>query len=399
MEAIKTFGTAFIIKKPKACSGNNYPIYMRITVDGKRVEFSTKEAIVENKWLNGRASGNSSQAKEINNILDAYSAKARECYHQLLTRNEPVCARKIADMMRGIKTTDKTLLWLCDKYLQKIWNLVNNGYADATYTRYETTKRHIESFLKSKYKKDDLPITHLNYEFISDFENYFKKIRKCNHNTTMKYLKNLKAVANLAVKNDWLEKDPFCNFSCKTVPVERGYLSEEEVLTIKDKEMEMDRLEIIRDAFILSCYTGLSYIDIKQLRKEHIVKGVDGENWIFINRGKTHVLSKVPVMPIASEIISKYKTKFHCKQTGFIIPVPSNQKVNSYLKEIGDMCKIKKNLTFHLARHSFATLALTYGVSIESVSKMLGHNQIKTTQIYAKVTENKIAQEMRVFRK
>lgn len=398
METLKTFGTSFIIKKQKADKESKLPIYMRITVDGKRIEFSTKEWIEEKKWQNGRPIGNTSIAKSISNILDAYSSKARECYHYLIDRSENITPQKIADMMRGRKTTDKSLLWLCDKYIENISNLVDNGYADATLTRYQTTKRHIEAFLKKKYKKDDILITELNYDFISDFEIYFKRTRKCNHNTSMKYLKNLKAIVNLAVKNDWLDKDPFRKFTCKIEPVERGYLTEEEIVRINEKDISIERLAIIRDAFILSCFTGLSYIDIKQLRKENIVKGVDRQNWIFINRGKTNVLSKVPIMPIAEEIIAKYEKQEYYKKTGYIIPVPSNQKVNAYLKEIADLAEITKNLTFHVARHSFATLALSYGMSIESVSKMLGHNQIRTTQIYAKVTEKKIAKEMTLFK-
>lgn len=150
METLKTFGTSFIIKKQKADKESKLPIYMRITVDGKRIEFSTKEWIEEKKWQNGRPIGNTSIAKSISNILDAYSSKARECYHYLIDRSENITPQKIADMMRGRKTTDKSLLWLCDKYIENISNLVDNGYADATLTRYQTTKRHIEAFLKKK---------------------------------------------------------------------------------------------------------------------------------------------------------------------------------------------------------------------------------------------------------
>lgn len=214
----------------------------------------------------------------------------------------------------------------------------------------------------------------------------------------MKYLKNLKAIVNLALKNDWLDKDPFRQFTCKIQPVERDFLKEEEVLKIKNKKITIERLGIIRDAFILACYTGLSYIDIKQLRKQNIITGVDGEQWICANREKTNIISKIPLLPEADKIIKKYSSYSHIKETGYIIPIPSNQKVNAYLKEIADLADIKKNLTFHLARHTFATLALSYGMSIESVSKMLGHNQIRTTQIYAKVTEEKIAREMTLFK-
>ncbi|WP_347339014.1 site-specific integrase [Dysgonomonas sp. BGC7] len=181
-------------------------------------------------------------------------------------------------------------------------------------------------------------------------------------------------------------------------PVERDFLTEEEVLKIKNKKIIVERLGIVRDAFVLACFTGLSDIDIKQLRKQNIITGVDGEQWIYANREKTNIISKIPLLPEADKIIKKYSSYFHLRETGYIIPVPSNQKVNAYLKEIADLAEITKNLTFRFARHSFATLALNYGMSIESVSKMLGHNQIRTTQIYAKVTEEKIAKEMAAFK-
>nr|WP_297169588.1 site-specific integrase [uncultured Dysgonomonas sp.] len=348
---MKTMSVAFFTRKERINEGNEVPIFMRITIDGKRAEFSIKEKIEEEKWLNGRAVGASNKSKNLNDLLDSYTAKAKEYYRYLYDRNESVTALKVSDLMKGKNTSDKTLLWLCDKYISKISNLIDNGYADATLTRYQTTKRHIEAFLKKKYKKSDILITDLNYEFISEFETYFKRTRDCNHNTSMKYLKNLKAIVNLALKNDWLDKDPFRNFACKVQPVERDFLTEEEILKIKSKKISIERLDIVRDAFVLACYTGLSYIDIKGLTKGHIIKGVDGEQWIYANREKTNVMSKIPILPEAEKIIIKYSSGQYYKDTGCVIPVPSNQKVNAYLKEIADMAKINKNLTFHLARH------------------------------------------------
>ena len=355
---MKTMSVAFFTRKERINEGNEVPIFMRITIDGKRAEFSIKEKIEEEKWLNGRAVGASNKSKNLNDLLDSYTAKAKEYYRYLYDRNESVTALKVSDLMKGKKTSDKTLLWLSDKYISKISNLINNGYADATLTRYQTTKRHIEAFLKKKYKKSDILITDLNYEFISEFETYFKRTRDCNHNTSMKYLKNLKAIVNLALKNDWLDKDPFRNFACKVQPVERDFLTEEEILKIKSKKISIERLDIVRDAFILACFTGLSYIDIKGLTKGHIIKGVDGEQWIYANREKTNVMSKIPVLPEAEKIIIKYSSGQHYKDTGYIIPVPSNQKVNAYLKEIADLAEITKNLTFHMARHRIYSFPL-----------------------------------------
>lgn len=398
MNAISTFSTSFIIKKSRVTNRKKTPIVMRITVDGKRREISLNEEISINKWQNGRPKGNTAESRRIINVLDLYNAKARECYTYLIERNEKVTALKIVQLIRGEYKSDITLLELCDKYNYKIATMIGDGYAEATLTRYLTTKRHIERFIKTKYRKKDISISDLNYEFISCFENYFKKDRNCNHNTAMKYLKNLKAIVNFALKNDWLDKDPFRSFSCKTVPVERSFLTENEVLAIRGLDINIERLSIIRDAFVLACYTGLAYVDISLLKLKNITKGVDGKFWITIKRRKTHVKSTIPILPIAEDIILKYKSYSEEIGSDKLMPIPSNQKVNAYLKEIATLANISKNITFHIARHTFATLALSYKVSVESVSKMLGHKQIRTTQIYAKITEEKIAKEMKVMR-
>lgn len=398
MNSISTFSTSFLIKKTRTTNREKTPIVMRITVDGKRREISLNEEISINKWQNGRPKGNTAESRRIANVLDLYSAKARECYTYLIDKNEKVTALKIVQLIRGEYRSDISLLELTDKYIHQIATMIDNGYADATLTRYSTTKRHIERFIKTKYRKKDLSISDLNYDFILRFESYFKKNRKCNHNTTMKYLKNLKAIVNFALKNDWLDKDPFKNFSCKTEPVERDFLTEDEILAIRNLDINIERLVIIRDAFILACYTGLAYVDVSLLKRENIVEGIDGEYWLVVKRKKTNVKSTIPILPIAAHIIKKYLSYTEDLESDRLIPIPSNQKVNAYLKEISTLARIDKNLTFHMARHTFATLALSYKVSIESVSKMLGHKQIRTTQIYAKITEEKISKEMQVMR-
>lgn len=218
------------------------------------------------------------------------------------------------------------------------------------------------------------------------------------NNTVMKHIQRLRKMVTLAYKMEWIEKDPFIKFKPTYIKNEREFLSEEELQTIIEREFEIERLELVKDLFVFSCYTGLSYIDVMHLNENNITFGIDGGKWIITNRQKTNNKVKIPLLPIAEELIHKYKGHIKTKKTKTLFPNISNQKLNSYLKEIADLCKIKKNLTFHIARHTFATtITLSNGVPIETVSKLLGHSKIATTQIYAKVIERKVSEDMEIL--
>jgi site-specific recombinase XerD len=203
-------------------------------------------------------------------------------------------------------------------------------------------------------------------------------------------------VVNIALANDWLMKDPFLKFKGSIKEVERDFLSTEELQSIEDKKFTISRLDEVRDMFVFSCYTGLAYADIAKLSLNEIEIGIDKQKWIYTHREKTETKSNIPLLPKALEIIEKYKNHPECVISGKLLPLRSNQKMNAYLKEIAILCEITKNLTFHSARHTFATtVTLTNGVPIESVSSMLGHKNIRTTQIYAKVVEKKVSEDMK----
>jgi site-specific recombinase XerD len=216
----------------------------------------------------------------------------------------------------------------------------------------------------------------------------------------MKHMERFRKMINVALKNEWMERDPFRAYKLKFTKYERGYLSSEEIQQLETKEFKIERLQTVKDLFIFSCYTGLAYIDTVALTPANIVKGIDMEYWLITNRLKTNTSVKVPLLPKALEIIDKYRNNLKCNNEGSLLPKMSNQKLNGYLKEIGDLCGIGKNLTFHLARHTFATtVTLSNGVPIESVSKMLGHTKISTTQVYAKVIERKLGEDMQVLKR
>jgi site-specific recombinase XerD len=277
--------------------------------------------------------------------------------------------------------------------------LVGQEYAPGTLERYKTSYKHTQSFLEWKYKLKDIDITKLNFEFISDYEFWLKSVRKCDHNTTMKYLSNFKKIVIKCIKNGWLQKDPFIGFNMAKREVERTALTENELEIIQTKSFSIKRLKLVRDIFLFSCYTGLAYADVQKLKRSEIMIGVDGEKWIFTKRQKTDSSSRIPILPPALEILKQYQEDPQCKFQDKVLPVLSNQKMNSYLKESADACGICKNLTYHIARHTFATtVTLSNGVPIETVSKMLGHRNLKTTQHYAKILDKKISEDMKNLR-
>jgi integrase/recombinase XerD len=256
-------------------------------------------------------------------------------------------------------------------------------------------------FLKEQYKVSDIYLTSLNYKFVADLELFLRKHtlianqRQMENNTVMKHIERLKKMIKMAIRYEWLDKDPFIAFQQKFHHVDRGYLTEEELKRIEEKAFSISRLQFVKDLFIFSCYTGLAYTDVMHLTPEHIQIGIDKELWLITNREKTDTSVKIPILPVAMEIINKYRNDIKAKVQNRLFPNIANQKLNSYLKEIADICGITKNITFHVARHTFATtVTLTNGVPIESVSKMLGHTKISTTQIYAKVIEKKVGEDM-----
>jgi site-specific recombinase XerD len=277
--------------------------------------------------------------------------------------------------------------------------LVGQGYAPRTLNRYQVAREHTRAFLQWKYNVADLEITKLNYEFISEFEFYLRSVRKCAHNSAMKYLTNFKKIVLLCVKNGWLQKDPFYGFNLACREVAKPYLSQEELDRMAQKVFATERLRVVRDIFLFSCYTGLAYVDVHKLRRAEIVVGIDGEKWIFTQRQKTEVPSRIPLLPVCLEILQRYADHPQCINQDRLLPVWSNQKLNEYLKEIADRCSIQKHLTYHVARHTFATtVTLNNGVPLETVAKMLGHKTLRMTQHYAKLLDKKVSEDMQLLK-
>jgi site-specific recombinase XerD len=348
----------------------------------------------------GRVRESNSRLKELNRYLD--ELRARVYSIQGFYRNEaiPYTAKIIRDKLLGINKNHRTLLALYQEHNDEIMELVGPEYSRGAYLKHLRTRKHLQGFLRSKMNLEDIYLNDVDLRFITQFEHYLKVNGIGGQNTITKYITSFKKIIRIAYANDWISKDPFYHWKAKWAPVDREALTETELHLPMNFDFENPRLEQVTDIFLFCCFTGLAYADVKKLSGEHLVFGMDGNRWIKTKRTKTDTKSIVPILPAAETILNKYDFKEKAKNNGTLLPVISNQKMNVYLKEIAKSCEINKYLTFHLSRHTFATsLTLTNGVPIESVSRMLGHRSLRTTQIYAKVLDRKLMEDMRKIKK
>lgn len=391
----------FYAKSTKSNSVGLFPIYVRLTIDGKRLEYSTKKFIDPAKWSSStsRMKGNSEEARSINSILDFIKNKINEIQFELLKDGISFTIDEFKNRLLGTSERTRTLIPIFQDHNNKIKALIGKEYAAGTLERYETSLKHTKEFLLWKYNVSDVDILKIDHAFITDYEFYLRTVRNCTNNTAVKYIKNFNKIIKICLANNWMERNPFANYKSKVKEVERVYLTENEIQEIINKDFGTDRLSLVRDIFLFSCFTGLAYIDVKNLTTSHISLGIDGEKWIFTHRQKTESASKIPILPVTQMIIEKYENHPQSINQDRLLPIFSNQKMNAYLKEIATVCNINKKLTFHIARHTFATtVTLTNGVPIESVSKMLGHKNLRTTQHYAKVLDKKVGEDMKILK-
>ena len=397
MKTKSTFTIIFFTRKSRS-NLNQLSIYVRITVNGKRSEMSLKRSIEQNQWdsTKNRGKGNSETTRILNVYLDGVYNKLLQCHKELIEEDKVLSSDAIKSRYLGEDDNSKTLKELIAYHNGNMIHVLKVG----TMKNYYTTERYLQKFLRKKRIKD-IYLKQLNFRFITDFEHYLrtyknsKKQLMLSNNGVMKHLERFKKMINLAIKLEWMHKNPFSQFQLKYDKYDRAYLNERELELLENTEFKRERLQKIKDCFVFSCYTGLSYIDVKELTESNIVKGIDNNNWIYTKREKTDEQVKVPILPKAWSIIEKYRDIQETDFTTNVLPISSNQKTNTYLKEIVKACGIHKNISFHVARHTFATtVMLSNGVPIETVSKLLGHAKLSTTQIYARVVETKISEDI-----
>ena len=397
----KTFNLLFYVKKAKINFLGESPLYLRITIDGKISEISTKRTILPSRW-NAKAqkvNGSSEESKSFNFYLKTFEQKVYDTYHELMRDKESVTCESLKNKLLGKGERTRMLIPIFEDHNNRMEKLIDKEFAQGTLTRYKTCLKHTKAFLKWKFNISDIDIQKIDYAFLNDFELFLRAERDCNNNSAVKYIKNFGKIIRICIANGWINRDPFLNYSSSFNEVTRVFLNEQEIERLFNKDFKNERLSQVRYIFLFSCFTGLAYIDTQKLTQDNINIGLDGNKWIYTKRQKTKTTSNIPLLSKAEEIIERYKGHPACLNSGRLLPVLSNQKMNAYLKEIADLCDINKELTYHIARHTFATtITLSNGVPIESVSKMLGHKNIKTTQHYAKILDKKVSEDMSALR-
>jgi len=390
----------FYIRKKGTSDSTMATIYLRITFNGKRAEVSTMLKVPLSKW-NAKANkviGYSIEARQNNRQLDIIKNRVYEIYQNLSKDNSNIISAKtIRDEYIGANKKQKLILELFIEHNLRMERLLGKDFSYRTLQRYKTTKKHLGKFIENNYNLKDFAVNKIDVIFINAFIYFLKTEQNLSHNSALKYIAYFKKIIRVAYANGWLDKDPFYNFKLRPNIINKEFLSNDELAKLIQSDFYIKRLEHVRDVFVFSCYTGLAYVDIEKLKEDDIVIGIDGRRWIKLNRTKTKTLSSIPILPIAEQIIRKYsgQTNFN----GKLLPVYSNQRMNGYLKEIAILIGITKKMTFHMARHTFATtVTLSNGVPIESVSKMLGHKSLKTTQHYAKILDAKLSEDMQKLR-
>lgn len=394
-----TFGLLFYIRRDKTNKKGEVPVFMRLTINGERADASIKRFIEPHAWnsAKGKANEKSRGGKDLNLYLDAISANILRIQRDLELDKKEVSAQIILNRYLGKEQSDRhTLMEVFRAHNEKCRALSGISLAPGTVIRYETSLRLTEAFLRTTYKKEDCYLDEITHQFVEDYDFYLRTVRRCCHNTTTKYLLNFKKIIRIALAKGWMKKDPFAQVHFHFEPVEREFLEKQELKVLLNKEITITRLAQVRDIFCFCCLTGLAFMDVQQLKPEHLVADIHGKIWIRKARQKTKNMCNIPLLDEAQKIINRYKEHPYCQTHGVLLPVCSNQKMNSYLKELADICGIRKNLSTHCARHTFATLTLASGATIDNVAKMLGHANVNMTRRYAKVLDSSIMRDMEV---
>jgi site-specific recombinase XerD len=369
------------------------PLVIRITFNRERKTISTGYSIDPSKWdiAKYRVKGTCETADQINDYIQQSQSKLISLYNEMLKEGD-INLNKLVERFFGRDITPMTLLELIKYHNDDFYKRIGIDYTHSTFEKYDILRKKLELFIPLKYGIKDMRLRDLSYVFAADFDFYLKDNDKNQHNTVVKYIINLKKVLNFAVTHNWIVKNPISKFKATYKDVERIYLTLPELQSIEQKSFKMERLELVKDLFLFQCYTGLAYSDMALLTEKDVSLGIDGNKWIIIRRKKTDIRSVIPLLPMALTILDKYSSD---RRKNRLLPCYAIQKFNSYLQEIADLCEISKRITSHVGRRTFATtVALANGVSLETISKILGHSSTKITHQYAVVTDMKVSEEM-----
>lgn len=390
-----TFKLLFYLKKNSPKKNGKVTIMARITVNGKVAQFSTKLDTFIEKWnlKHNRILGRSKEANDINNRLDSIRMKITSLYNQFFEKDNHITAQSLKNEFLGIGKKRHSLIGLFKQKNEAFKKLIGVTRTRGTLSNYLNSLKHLQAFIQFEFHKNDVDLQEIDEDFIFKFDYYLRTVKNLKDNSVCLYTTPVRSVIKLAIQKDIIQKNPCIHYKIRMKETHRVFLIKEDIVKLNNVELR-SKSDFIRDMFLFSCFTGLSHIDLKQLKKEDIQYSTDGSLWLIKRRRKTSVTSTVKLLDIPKKIILKYRG---VSGTDFVFSMPETGVCNYHLKLISKKAEIGKHISFHTARHTFATLFLSEGVSIESISKMMGHKDIKTTQIYAKIINEKISKEIDEF--
>lgn len=395
-----TFYLSCYVKKSNALRNGKVPIYLKITVNKRVAAVSLQATVLPNLWDSAKEKSRAKDksAIELNNYINSAKAKITTKYRELELDGKPITAQLLKDMYLGNHEDEekgKTLVEVHSDHNERCRKLLGIEYSQSTIYKFDTSLKYLKEFMSIEMSIEDIPLKDINEDFIRKYELYLKTEKGCANNSAIKHLKIFKKIIRIALINDWLQKDPFAPIKFRQDEVHVEFLTMYELNTLMEKEMPCKRLEQVRDVFVFCAFTGLAFVDVKSLQAEHIIHGNKGEMWIRKPRIKTNNMCNIPLLRVPRELLQKYNTDKGCELREQILPVPTNQKMNAYLKEIAIICDINKRLSTHCSRHTFATsVTLANKVTMENVAKMLGHSSTRMTQHYARVLDESILEDM-----
>ena len=393
----QTFNVLFFVRKTKLKKSGDTPIMLRITIAGQLAELQLKRDVKPNLWNQSkeRCTGKDAISVEINRYLESVKLRLFEIHRKMGDEGKLINPMEVKRKFLGLDEEHKMFFQVFQEHNDKCRELIGKDYAKVTVSRFDTCLKYFREMSINQYQRKDIPLREVSNGMILDYIHFLKSEKGLQENTVIRYMKTVKKVLNIAVNYDWIQKNPFGNIRFHEKEVNKEFLTKEELETLRNKTFEIPRLELVRDVFLVQCWTGLAFIDVYELKEEHLVPDNEGNLWIRKERHKTGIMCNVPLLDVALEIIEKYKEHPLCQKRGILLPVLSNQKMNSYLKEIADMCLIKKNLSTHTGRHTFCSVVtLANGVSLENIAKMVGHTNTRMTVRYAKVLDQSILRDM-----
>lgn len=398
----QTFNVLFFIRKTRALKSGENPIMLRISIAGQLSEIQLKRAVKPNLWNQNkeRSMGKDAASLEINRYLESVKLRLFEIHRKMEEGGKLINPNEIKRKFLGLDEEHKMFFQVFQEHNDKCRELIGKDYAKVTISRFDTCLKYMKEMALKQYHLKDISLKEVNHAFIQDYIHFLKVEKNLSENTLIRYMKVIKKITNMSLANEWMTKNPFVNIKFHEQEVHKDFLTKEELETLRAKEFDIPRLDLVRDVFLFQCWSSLAFIDVFELKEEHIVPDNEGNLWIRKARQKTKIMCNIPLLDIPLQILEKYKDHPLCQKKGVLLPVMCNQKMNSYLKEIADMCGIKKSLSTHTGRHTFSsTVALANNVSLENVAKMLGHTNTKMTQRYAKVLDQSILRDMQGVKK